>query len=527
MKRTAFILSILLLAQWAISQDQTVLKYANTITQEDLKKHLSIIASDEYEGRNTGEKGLEMAARYLETEFAGDLLTGPYTSLENPFYQEFELERKTWVKNVLNSDKIKLLSGKDYYFAESSPGLNEFDLVFAGYGIYSSNYNDYKDLDVKGKIVAFLLGEPKTKEGIYLMTGTGEPGIKTDTTINGKFEAIQSKAMASMLRGAKGFILIETSDLEAEKTISTLKKYMGSSTMGFPGKGGGMPSFPVILMSPTGAAKLFGQIPKKFQKTVQEKIDQKISPAGMFQTKITIESEQKTEIIKTGNVVATIEGSDKKDEYLVITAHYDHDGIKNGEIYNGADDNGSGTVALLELAEAFALAKADGHGPRRSILFIALTGEEKGLLGSKYYTDNPAFPMANTVTNLNIDMIGRIDREYKTNGNYLYIIGSDRMSKELHSINEESAKLYTPDLELNYKYNDPKDPENMYSRSDHYHFVTKKVPAIFYFSGLHDDYHTPADDVDKINFDAYEKRARLIFATAWELANREERVKID
>ncbi len=527
MKQLSLIIFTLCITQWVISQDQTLIKYANTITREDLKKHLTILASDDYEGRNTGDKGLEMAARYLETEFLGDYLSGPFHTSQNPFYQEFELEKKTWVKKGLRTGNTIFQEGKDFLLLEGIDGLNEYELIFAGYGIYSDKYNDYKDLDVKGKVVAFMLGEPKSIGGKYLLTGTDTPGLKTDTTINGKFEGIQAKAMASMLRGAKGFILIETDDKEAEKTMNLLKGYLGSSTMGFPGTGGGMPAFPVLYMSPTVAAKLFGINLKKFTKTIQEKIEQEISPAGLFKTQIKIEAEQKIEIIKTGNVIAMIEGSDKKDEYIAITAHYDHDGIKNGEIYNGADDNGSGTVALIELAEAFALAKADGKGPKRSILFIALTGEEKGLLGSKYYTDNPAFPMSNTVTNLNIDMIGRIDKEYKDNGNYLYIIGSDRMSAELHQINENAAKLYTPELELNYKYNDPKDPENMYSRSDHHHFVTKKVPAIFYFSGLHDDYHTPNDDVDKIDFEAYQKRARLIFATAWELANREERVKIN
>jgi Zn-dependent M28 family amino/carboxypeptidase len=226
-------------------------------------------------------------------------------------------------------------------------------------------------------------------------------------------------------------------------------------------------------------------------------------------------------------VLGYIEGTDKKDEVLVICGHYDHEGIKKGEVYNGADDNGSGTVGLLELAQAFSLAKADGNGPRRSLLFISLTGEEKGLLGSKYYARNPIFPLSNTVAALNIDMLGRIDKEHAKDSSYIYTIGSDYMSAELHKISEECDKTYTPDLKIDYKYNDKNEPERLYYRSDQISFAEKGVPVIFYFSGLHPDYHTPADDVDKISFKILEKRLQLVFATAWELANRDERVMVD
>ena len=226
------------------------------------------------------------------------------------------------------------------------------------------------------------------------------------------------------------------------------------------------------------------------------------------------------------NVLAYIEGSEKSDEIIVISAHLDHVGVEKGAIYNGADDDGSGTVAILEIAEAFQRAQMEGNGPKRSILFLHVTGEEKGLLGSRYYTKNPIFPLANTIANLNIDMIGRIDERHLENPNYIYLIGSDKLSSELHVISEETNKKYIQ-MDLDYKYNDDNDPNRFYYRSDHYNFAKVNIPIIFYFNGTHEDYHRPTDTPDKINYELLESRTRLIFHTAWELANREDRIIAD
>ncbi|CAM3879181.1 MULTISPECIES: M28 family metallopeptidase [Flavobacterium] len=226
------------------------------------------------------------------------------------------------------------------------------------------------------------------------------------------------------------------------------------------------------------------------------------------------------------NIWAFIKGSEKPEEILVISAHYDHVGTKNGEVYNGADDDGSGTVALLEIAQAFKQAAKEGHTPKRSILFLHVTGEEHGLHGSRYYSENPLFPLANTIADINIDMIGRRDLLHPDTNNYIYVIGSDRLSTELHTINEEANKKYTQ-LELDYKFNDRNDPERIYYRSDHYNFAKKGIPSIFFFNGVHDDYHMPTDTPDKIEYDALAKRAQLAFTLAWELANRDERIKVD
>lgn len=225
------------------------------------------------------------------------------------------------------------------------------------------------------------------------------------------------------------------------------------------------------------------------------------------------------------NILAFIEGSEKPEEVIVISAHYDHVGMSNGEIYNGADDDGSGTVALLEIAEAFQLAKKSGKGPKRSVLFLHVTGEEHGLLGSKYYAENPVFPLANTVANLNIDMIGRCDPA-NCGKDYVYVIGSEMLSTDLKKINETANKT-TTNLELNYKYDDPNDKDRLYYRSDHYNFAKNGIPVIFYFDGIHEDYHKPSDTADKIDYVSLKKRTQLVFATAWELANRQERIVVD
>lgn len=228
------------------------------------------------------------------------------------------------------------------------------------------------------------------------------------------------------------------------------------------------------------------------------------------------------------NVLAYIKGSEKPDEIIVISAHLDHIGVSgSGEINNGADDDGSGTVAILEIAEAFKKAVDSGHGPKRSILFLHVTGEEIGLFGSRYYADvDPVFPLANTVANLNIDMIGRIDPKHENQRNYLYLIGSDKLSQELHDVSEAINEKFF-NMEFDYTYNDDNDPNRFYYRSDHYNFAKNDIPVIFYFNGTHADYHRPSDTPDKIEYDLLETRAKLIFHTAWELANREERIKVD
>jgi len=226
------------------------------------------------------------------------------------------------------------------------------------------------------------------------------------------------------------------------------------------------------------------------------------------------------------NIWAFIEGSEKPEEIVVVSAHYDHVGMKNGEVYNGADDDGSGTVSLIEIAQAFQKAKNEGKGPKRSILFLHVTGEEHGLHGSRYYSENPLFPLVNTVADVNIDMIGRRDERHKDNNNYVYVIGSDYLSSDLYELTEKANKEYV-NLQLDYKYNDKNDPNRFYYRSDHYNFAKHNIPSVFLFNGTHEDYHMPTDDPEKIEYDALAKRAQLAFAIVWDLANRDKRPVVD
>lgn len=226
------------------------------------------------------------------------------------------------------------------------------------------------------------------------------------------------------------------------------------------------------------------------------------------------------------NVVAYIEGDGSTEEILVLSAHYDHLGKRQDRIYNGADDDGSGTVAMMEIAKAFKEAVNDGYQPRRGILFLHVTAEEKGLLGSLYYSKNPIFPIENTVANLNTDMIGRVDDLHKNNPDYVYLIGSDRLSTELHELSEATNEKYVQ-LDLDYKYNAEDDPNRFYFRSDHYNFAKFDIPVIFYFNGTHEDYHQATDTPDKINYELLAKRTQLIFYTAWEIANRDKRPFVD
>ena len=246
--------------------------------------------------------------------------------------------------------------------------------------------------------------------------------------------------------------------------------------------------------------------------------------------KLVFDFEKSRTTTMASNVLGVIEGSDKKDEYVFVTAHYDHIGISaNGQVNNGADDDGSGTVAVMQIGEAFLKAKAEGKGPRRTVVIMTVSGEEKGLWGSEYYSDHPVLPLAKTTVDLNIDMIGRIDTERIKDDslNYVYVVGHDKLSTDLPVINEAVNNKYTG-LVLDYKYDDPADPNRIYFRSDHYNFARKGVPVLFFYDGmLKADYHRPGDDVEKIYWPLLEKRARMVFHTAWEMANRDAMLKRD
>ena len=282
----------------------------------------------------------------------------------------------------------------------------------------------------------------------------------------------------------------------------------------------------VFTISPQLAETIIGEEGKN----IFEKVKGGALPYKVYKANVELSYKKETRTTQVSNVMALLEGTDKKDEYVFLTSHYDHVGKRNDTtIFYGADDDGSGTTGILELAQAFAEAKKAGKGPRRSIVFMTVSGEEKGLWGSEYYGEHPVYPLAKTTVDLNIDMIGRTGSEYqkdKDSTNYLYIIGDDKLSSDLAVITDNVNNSYTK-LKLDRKYNDPNDPNRFYFRSDHYNFAERGVPVIFYFNGTHADYHRPTDTPDKINYPMMAKRTQLVFFTAWEMANRNEMLKRD
>jgi hypothetical protein len=501
--------------------------YAATITAADLSRHLHILASDAYEGRDTGQKGQKMAAAYIAKEFQEDGLAGPVSNNGNPYYQTFNLEQTSWGQGYVTVDNRKFQMMQDFYVVGGgSPYQTEekAEVVFAGYGIDTPRYSDYTNLNVAGKMVLVLAGEPKGSNGNFLVSGT--------TKASDWGNDYRTKRGAALKKGAKSVLIITGTD--AASFDSLTQRYKTTKpTISMNANEAKAPAAS-LLVSPALGAALLGTTPEKvFAYGARVAKAGKAIPGNFSVAKaVSIKTARETTLLPTENVLGFIEGTDKKEEVIVITAHYDHVGVDNNlagdKIFNGANDDGSGTVAVIEMAEAFAQATKEGKGPRRSLLFMTVTGEEKGLLGSEYYAENPVFPLANTVANINIDMIGRMDFTYEKtkDSNYIYVIGSDKLSSELHQINEDANASHIQ-LKLDYTYNDENDPNRFYYRSDHYNFAKHRIPIIFYFNGVHADYHKPSDEVDKILFDSAEKVTRLAFHTAWQLANRDERIKVD
>ncbi len=501
------------------SQDKTAMKFAQTITAEDLKKHLSVLASDEYEGRETGKEGQKKSAKYISDNFKK---TGLKSATDETYLQKFPLTQSTPESAQVEVGEKRYENHKDFYVFPygSDLKLEAKSILFLGYGIVDEKYDDYKNADVKDKIILVLGGEPLNEDSTSFITGTKE---LSEWTSNHR-----KKAGAAKNKGASALIIVNQN---FDSSIHLLKHYLESPSLKLDSekkddeKEKKKKILQVRISVKTANNILSGK--KMDVNEIQKKI-QKKKESVSFEIKIAFEIEvkNKEESISSENVLGMVEGGEFKGEVIFVTAHYDHLGVKEGKVYNGADDNGSGTAAVMEMAEAFSLAKEAGFTPKRTMVFMMVAGEEKGLLGSSYYTDHPIFPIEKTVCDLNIDMIGRIDHEHKDSINYLYIIGSDKISTDLHKINESANSTYTK-LKLDYKYNDIDDPNRFYYRSDHYNFAEKGIPIIFYFNGVHDDYHQETDEIEKINFEILTKRAQLVFYTAWEIANRKERIKSD
>jgi hypothetical protein len=519
MKRTAYLiaLSAFIFHVDQFCMAQVMKPYAESITADELKEHLQILASDAFEGRETGKPGQKKAAQYIADYYAA-LGVNPVNN--GSWFQQYPLKKESFTASYATAGSKRYGFIKDFYFFGSEQTeLKAAELVFAGYGIDAKKYNDYKRIDVKDKIVVCLMGEPINKKGNKILTGSLESSEWGDDW--------ELKARAASERGAKGILFI---NMQYDAYMKRVSYWLEQAPMRLDRPEAPEADYvkiPMIFVSPAMANDLLMATGKTAEALEQRIVKKGKTCSVSTGTDLVFHMEPNTEKLTAENVLCYIEGTDPllKEELVVISAHYDHIGIVNGQINNGADDDGSGTVTTLELAEAFTAAKKEGFGTKRSILILNVSGEEKGLLGSEWYSDNPVFPLSQTVCNLNIDMIGRKDDAHD-NANYVYLIGSDKLSTDLHKISESCNSSYTQ-LKLDYTYNDPKDPNRFYYRSDHYNFAKHGIPVIFYFSGVHADYHKPGDDTEKIMFDKMSVIAKLVFYTACEVANREERLKVD
>jgi len=532
-KQFAYTSMALLLGFGACAQNNTAVKFSQSINKENAYKHLSVLASDEYEGRETGKKGAWMAADYIRTQFKNLGLTAP---VNGDYFQPIDMATYNLSQTVLTVNGTPMESLKDFVIQPNNVTLKGFtfnasEVLFAGYGLDNkSSYNDYAGQNVSGRVVMiFASGDPTSKA----------PAAATPDR-NAMRKAMaerQAKISYLMDNNAAGIILIDPS---LDNITPEMKaRYAGNGQVVLLNKANvarmqSQKSANVVYVNTATANEILKASGLNVA-GLQQQITTAAKPASrIVKVDISASAMKKETKVRAENVLGFLEGSDPKlkSEILVVSGHYDHEGLTTtgtDKVFNGADDDGSGTTGVLMMAEAFTKAKKAGKGPKRSILFMTVVGEEKGLLGSDWYSEHPVFPLANTIVDLNIDMIGRTGFEYQNkpdSANYIYVIGSDKLSTELRTISEAANAKYTK-FKLDYKYDDPADTERIYYRSDHYNFAKHGIPIIFYFNGIHEDYHKASDEISKINFPLLAKRAQLVYYTAWELANRATKPVVD
>lgn len=497
--------------------------YAESIDKSDLQRYLMILSSDEYEGRETTTPGALKASQYIAAQFENFRI--PEYKEGKGYFQEVPFQRNAWKEIGLKINDQEYKHMVDYVsllplnYNRSKAKFSE--VLFCGYGIADKRYNDYEAADVKGKAVLIYKGEPIEEDGEYVLSGTEEP--------SGWSTNIELKLKAAKAAGAALVFIIEdqVKEIVAENRQFLIDGKIRLHDGTIRQKNDIVNS---VYISPAMAQTMMAD---QYESIIEarDRIKDKGKTKGKaisINVNIDIQQAKHAEVLRSNNVIGYLEGSDPvlKDEYVILSAHYDHLGIRGDKVFNGANDNGSGTATVIALMKAFAQAKKDSNGPKRSIVALLVCGEEKGLLGSEYYAKLPAFPLEHTIVDVNVDMVGRTDKLHEPTDEYIYVIGADKLSSELHEINESANAKYV-NMELDYRFNDENDPNRYYYRSDHYNFAKEDIPVIFYFNGVHEDYHKSTDTVDKINFDLMQKTARLVFHTTWELANRPERIKVD
>ena len=497
-------------------KEDRLYKSSLTITPEEMKEHLYYLASDELGGRELGTEGNMLAASYIADHFKKIGLP-PMTGADS-YFQEVDFTWLYWDDIYIQVEDKKYKQLWDFVAFQDANAGGELDfdeVTFLGYGIDDKKYTDYKRAKVKDEVILIYDGEPRNKKGEFRITKSDQPS-EWSSNLNLKLEAAQK-------RGVK-HILIVVDNIQ-KLVEQNRRQLLGAKVLlGKPEQMQGPVDYTYI--SSTMAQKILGEMGTKKVIKRQKCITKrgKSKPVAV-DSDVEIVQTKRSRYVSGVNVAAMIEGEEKPDEYVFVTAHYDHIGKKGRDINNGADDNASGTTSVLEIADAYAQAAEKGDRPDRSIVFMLVTGEEKGLLGSDYYVENPIVPLSHTMVDINVDMVGRIDNNYKGQPNYIYVIGSDRISPQLHEVNEDVNQTYSK-LILDYKYNDEKDPNRFYYRSDHFNFAKKGIPAIFFFNGTHEDYHRPTDTADKIEYEKMSEIARHIYRLSWKLGDLEERLEI-
>lgn len=491
--------------------------FASTITPELLKKHLYTIASDEFQGRGLGEPGIDLAADYITTELKK---AGVKSYTEGNYYQPIAITFSGWTKNTLKVNGEKHRHLWDYLaFPDANTvdaGFEADEIVFLGYGIEDKKFNDYKKTDVVGKVIMIYKGEPKRKNGKYWVSGDK----KTESW------DIARKLKVAKKNGVKAVLIIDE-DIK-ENLGNNRAKILGSIPTLGNSADENIEGANHIYISSTLAKKILGDYTKKVAKSRKKSRCRPRFKAVTVPVNIKLDAVKRQTIFEGKNILAFIPGSDASlsKEIVVLSAHYDHLGQRGDAIYNGADDNGSGTTTILSIASALQKAHDAGKGSKRPVAIMFLTGEEKGLLGSSYFVNKPVIPLKDIMVDVNVDMVGRVDEKYEKNPKYIYVIGSDRLSTDLHKINEKVNEDYSK-LVMDYTYNSEKDPNRYYYRSDHYNFASNGIPAIFFFNGVHEDYHMVTDTPDKINYDKMSKVGQHIFRLVRTLANQDKRINVD
>jgi hypothetical protein len=460
-------------------------EYAEQITSEELKELVYTLSADSMEGRETGKTGQFKAAEFI----VGYMLENDLKS-----FPEFDGFRQAVPLQTQFGYEFSVKTGKSQF--------NSSEQLFPLFSNSSVRKNKIKGRPVfKGafSVEGLTANESEAEIAVFSFGDVEDLRLLKENLKKSAYEVVWM--VPNQKNGYTDSFVFNFTNLKNRNNISFSNSTDGTD---------------VLVVSDS----VFKQA---FDISITE-VSNDNSPIEGDKVKMYID--RNVDEIKTENLVGFIPGTENPDEYVVVSAHYDHLGKKGEQIFNGADDNGSGTSIILEMLESFAMAAVNGSGPKRTIVFAFMTGEEKGLLGSKYFVKNSPVALSQIICNLNIDMVGRVDEKHTDNPGYIYVIGSDKISTELHDINE-TVNEECCNFVLDYTYNDENDPNRYYYRSDHYNFAEKGIPVIFYFSGVHDDYHKPTDTAEKLDYERMEGIARYIFRTTWEIANREKTLEPD